>query len=128
MSRKQGSEAEAAERGCGEWVKITSKPLLVLSNGAYKYPWVNVPNMTTTMCLNQKTLIFVFIAYKKHFNSCHIHLPAFLIGGSVITEWAFITECINTALGFAVFFLFIIVVVDHESKQVQVMPLRFRRM
>lgn len=43
-----------------------------------------------------------FSAVKSHFHSCHTHVPAFSVGGSIITEWAFITECINNALAFAV--------------------------
>lgn len=37
-------------------------------------------------------------AVRKHFHSHHTLAPAFSVGGTVITEWAFITEGINNAL------------------------------
>lgn len=58
-------------------------------------------NITVTGQSGQKMLRLISAA-KRHLNSRHTRAPAFSVGGSVITEWAFITGRINNALAFAV--------------------------
>lgn len=58
-----------------------------------------------TLRSNQEVLGFVCRALQKRFNPGHMPLPAFLAGGSGMTERAFVTQRINNALGFAVFLL-----------------------
>lgn len=57
------------------------------------------------MHLIQKILKFILIVFKKHFHSYNINLLIFLTRKKVIIEWAFVTEYINNALSFAIFFL-----------------------
>lgn len=45
---------EAWEGDKGEWLKTARESLFMLSKRVYKYPWVNVPNITTTIHLNPK--------------------------------------------------------------------------
>ena len=58
-------------------------------------------NITVTGHSGQKMLRLISAA-KRHLNSHHTRAPAFSVGGSVITECAFITGRINNALAFAV--------------------------